>query len=116
MVRGFQVSKLAALCRPGVGGSFTYGVIFSLGTSAAPLLLLSVAAATANPFYGFLLALSFGIGRGLPFLVASLFAGAVTKFAQLTAFTFLPASLSLLRTIRLTKTLTLQKVRQGIAG
>lgn len=35
-----QVTKLAALRRPGVGGSFTYGVIFSLGTSAAPLLLL----------------------------------------------------------------------------
>ncbi|MGI8582259.1 MAG: cytochrome c biogenesis CcdA family protein [Chitinophagaceae bacterium] len=80
-----QVNKLAALRRPGITGSFTYGVIFSLGTSAAPLLLLlSVAAATANPFYGFLLALCFGIGRGLPFLVVSLFAGAVTKFAQLT--------------------------------
>lgn len=80
-----QVTKLAALRRPGVGGSFIYGVIFSLGTSAAPLLLLlSVAAATANPFYGFMLALCFGIGRGLPFLVVSLFAGAVTKFAQLT--------------------------------
>lgn len=80
-----QVTKLAALRRPGVGGSFTYGVIFSLGTSAAPLLLLlSVAAAKANPLYGFLLALCFGIGRGLPFLLVSVFAGAVTKFAQLT--------------------------------
>ena len=80
-----QVNKLAALRRPGVGGSFIYGVIFSLGTSAAPLLLLlSVAAATANSFYGFMLALCFGIGRGLPFLIVSLFAGAVTKFAQLT--------------------------------
>jgi cytochrome c-type biogenesis protein len=48
------------------------------------LLLLSVAAATANPVYGFILALAFGIGRGLPFLIVSAFAGAVTKFAQLT--------------------------------
>ena len=80
-----SVSKLAAIRRPGVGGSFVYGLIFSLGTSAAPLLLLlSVAAATANPLFGFILAFCFGIGRGLPFLVVSLFAGAVTKFAQLT--------------------------------
>ena len=79
------VSKLSALRRPGIGGSFVYGLIFSLGTSAAPLLLLlSVAAATANPIYGFILALAFGIGRGLPFLIVSAFAGAVTKFAQLT--------------------------------
>ncbi len=77
-------TKLAALRKPGVGGSFVYGLIFSLGTSAAPLLLLlSVAAATANPFYGFILALAFSIGRGLPFLIVSAFAGAVTKFAQL---------------------------------
>jgi cytochrome c-type biogenesis protein len=81
----FTTTKLAAIRKPGVGGSFVYGLIFSLGTSAAPLLLLlSVAAATANPFYGFLLALSFSIGRGLPFLIVSAFAGAVTKFAQLT--------------------------------
>ena len=79
------VTKLAALRRPGIGGSFVYGLVFSLGTSAAPLLLLlSVAAATANPIYGFILALSFGIGRGLPFLIVSAFAGAVSKFAQLT--------------------------------
>ncbi|MFN2457652.1 MAG: cytochrome c biogenesis CcdA family protein [Chitinophagaceae bacterium] len=78
-------TKLAALRKPGVGGSFVYGLIFSLGTSAAPLLLLlSVAAATANPFYGFLLAFVFAIGRGLPFLIVSAFASAVTKLAQLT--------------------------------
>ncbi len=80
-----NIAKLAALRRPGFWGSFTYGLVFSLGTSAAPLLLLlSVAAAKANPLYGFLLALSFGTGRGLPFLIVSAFAGAVTKFAQLT--------------------------------
>ncbi|MEJ7830603.1 MAG: cytochrome c biogenesis protein CcdA [Segetibacter sp.] len=79
------VTKLAALRRPGIRGSFVYGLVFSLGTSAAPLLLLlSVAAATANPIYGFILAFAFGIGRGLPFLIVSAFAGAVTKFAQLT--------------------------------
>lgn len=31
-----------------------------------------------------MLALFFGIGRGLPFLIVSLFAGSVSKFAQLT--------------------------------
>ena len=78
-------TKLAAMRKPGIGGSFVYGLIFSLGTSAAPLLLLlSVAAATANPIYGFILALVFAIGRGLPFLIVSAFAGAVTKFAKLT--------------------------------
>lgn len=81
----FTTTKLAAMRKPGIGGSFVYGLIFSLGTSAAPLLLLlSVAAATANPIYGFILALVFAIGRGLPFLIVSAFAGAVTKFAQLT--------------------------------
>ena len=78
-------TRLTDLRKPGIGGSFLYGLIFSLGTSAAPLLLLlSVAAATANPVYGFILALVFAIGRGLPFLIVSAFAGAVTKFAQLT--------------------------------
>ncbi len=80
-----NVVKLTAMRRPGVGGSFVYGLVFSLGTSAAPLLLLlSVAAAKANPVYGFMLALAFGIGRGLPFLLVSMLAGSVTKFAQLT--------------------------------
>ena len=78
-----QVTKLAVLRRPGAGGSFIYGVIFSLGTSAASL-LLSVSAATANPFYRFILALCFGIGRGLPFLVVCLFASAVAKFEKIT--------------------------------
>ncbi len=78
-------TRLANMRKPGIGGSFVYGLIFSLGTSAAPLLLLlSVAAATANPIYGFILALVFAMGRGLPFLILSAFAGAVTKFAQLT--------------------------------
>lgn len=80
-----QENKLAALRRPGLGGSFLYGFIFSLGTSAAPLLLLlSVAAAIADPYYGLLLAFFFGLGRGLPFLLVGLFAGAVSRLAQLT--------------------------------
>ncbi|MEX2565245.1 MAG: cytochrome c biogenesis protein CcdA, partial [Cyclobacteriaceae bacterium] len=80
-----KVTKLAAMRRPGIGGAVLYGFIFSLGTSAAPLLLLlSVAAATANPFYGLALALSFGLGRGLPFLLVGVFAGAVSRLARLT--------------------------------
>lgn len=80
-----KVAKLSAMRRPGIGGAILYGFIFSLGTSAAPLLLLlSVAAGTADPFYGFVLAVSFGLGRGLPFLLVGLFAGAVSRLAQLT--------------------------------
>lgn len=80
-----KVTKLAGIRKPGVGGAIVYGFIFSLGTSAAPLLLLlSVAAATASPYYGLLLALFFGMGRGLPFLLVGLFAGAVSRLAQLT--------------------------------
>lgn len=82
---GLNVTRLAAIRRPGVGGAFIYGLVFSLGTSAAPLLLLlSVAAAKANPLFGFMLAFFFGIGRGVPFLIVGTFAGTVTKFAQLT--------------------------------
>jgi cytochrome c-type biogenesis protein len=44
---------------------------------------LSVAAAQGNVFYGFLLALAFGVGRGIPFLVAGLFGGAITALAKL---------------------------------
>lgn len=79
-----KVTKLEALRTPGIGGSFIYGFAFSLGTSAAPLLLLlSIAAAKASIFYGLILALSFGVGRGLPFLVVGLFAGSVSKLAKL---------------------------------
>lgn len=80
-----NVTRLAELRRPGISASFVYGLVFSLGTSAAPLLLLlSVAAAKANPLFGFMLAMFFGLGRGLPFLIVGAFAGTVTKFAQLT--------------------------------
>lgn len=79
-----RVKKLASLRRPGLAGTFLYGFVFSLGTSAAPLLLLlTVAAAQARPEYGFILALAFGIGRGLPFLLAGLFAGVLMRFTRL---------------------------------
>ncbi len=78
-----KVDQLAALRRPGPGGAFGYGFIFSLGTSAAPLLLLlTVAATQARPGYGLLLAFAFGLGRGLPFLLVSLFASAVMRLAR----------------------------------
>jgi cytochrome c-type biogenesis protein len=80
-----RVRQLETLRRPGIGGSFVYGFIFSLGTSAAPLLLLlSVAAAKASILYGLVLAFMFGIGRGLPFLLVGLFASTVSKLAKLT--------------------------------
>lgn len=77
------VDKLASLRKPGIAGAFGYGFIFSLGTSAAPLLvLLTIAAVQAKPLHGLLLAMAFGIGRGLPFLLVGLFAGAVVRFTR----------------------------------
>lgn len=82
-----DTEKLASLRAPGMVGTFVYGFIFSLGTSAAPLLLLlTVAAAQARPEYGFILALAFGIGRGLPFLLAGIFAGLLMRFAHLSSW------------------------------
>ena len=76
--------RLADLRRPGISGAFVYGFIFSLGTSAAPLLvLLTVSAAQARAEYGLLLAFAFGVGRGLPFLIVGLFAGLIMRFALL---------------------------------
>lgn len=78
-----RVNQLAALRRPGLAGAFSYGFIFSLGTSAAPLLLLlTVATTQARPEYGWVLALAFGLGRGLPFLVVGIFAGAVMRLTR----------------------------------
>lgn len=79
-----KVSRLASLRRPGLAGAFGYGFIFSLGTSVAPLLLLlTVAAGQGRPEDGLVLALAFGLGRGLPFLLAGLAAGAVVRFTRL---------------------------------
>lgn len=77
-----RATRLAALRRPGLTGAFVYGFIFSLGTSAAPLLvLLTIAASQRGMIYGVLLAFAFGVGRGLPFLLVGLFAGAVMRLA-----------------------------------
>ena len=79
-----KVQRLSDLRRPGISGALAYGFIFSLGTSAAPLLfLLTVAAAQGHAKYGLLLALAFGIGRGLPFLLVGVFAGLLMRFASL---------------------------------
>lgn len=79
-----KVSQLEALRRPGLAGALGYGFVFSLGTSVAPLLLLlTVSAASGRPAYGFLLSFTFGLGRGLPFLLVGLIAGAATSFTHL---------------------------------
>jgi cytochrome c-type biogenesis protein len=79
--------QLAALRKPGIAGAFLYGFIFSLGTSAAPLLLLlTVAASYAGTAYGVVLAFAFGLGRGLPFLLVGVFAGAVTRLARMASW------------------------------
>ncbi|HEU4407742.1 MAG TPA: cytochrome c biogenesis protein CcdA [Polyangiaceae bacterium] len=81
-----RVEQLARLRRPGAVGAFSYGFVFSLGTSVAPLLvLLTVAAAKASVAYGFALALAFGVGRGAPFLLAGVFASAIMRFVRLGA-------------------------------
>lgn len=79
-----KVQQLAEWRRPGVGGAFGYGFLFSLGTSVAPLLLLlTVSAAAGRPFHGLLLAFTFGLGRGLPFLVVGVLTSALTRFTGL---------------------------------
>lgn len=79
-----KVMQLSALRKPGLAGAFGYGFVFSLGTSSAPLLLLlTVATSYGNSIKGLILAFAFGIGRGLPFLIVGLFAGALTRFTQL---------------------------------
>lgn len=79
-----KTSQLANLRMPGLTGAFVYGFLFSLGTSAAPLLvLLTVAAAQNDLLYGTSLSLFFGLGRGLPFLLVGVFADAIMRFARL---------------------------------
>lgn len=81
---GLKVSHLEALRRPGLAGAFGYGFVFSLGTSVAPLLLLlTVSAASGRTGDGFLLAFTFGLGRGFPFLLAGLIGGVLTRFMRL---------------------------------
>lgn len=79
-----KIDTLTAWRRPGVLGTFGYGLVFSLGTSVAPLLLLlTIAAAEGRPEHGLLLAFIFGLGRGFPFLVAGLAGSAITGFTRL---------------------------------
>lgn len=79
-----KVSQLEAWRRPGLVGAFGYGFIFSLGTSVAPLLLLfTVLAANGRPESGLLVAFTFGLGRGLPFLMVGVLASSVTHFTAL---------------------------------
>lgn len=82
-----KVSQLEGWRRPGLIGAFGYGFIFSLGTSVAPLLLLlTISAAQANPIRGLFLAFIFGLGRGLPFLIAGIAGSAITGFMRLGAW------------------------------
>lgn len=79
-----KMDRLVAWRRPGVLGAFGYGLVFSLGTSVAPLLLLlTVAANEGSATWGILLAFTFGLGRGSPFLLAGVAASAVTSLARL---------------------------------
>lgn len=79
-----RLDRLVAWRRPGVVGAFGYGLVFSIGTSIAPLLLLlTVAAGTGAPEYGVALAFTFGVGRGLPFLLAGAAASVLTAFLRL---------------------------------
>ncbi|MBI1726308.1 MAG: thiol:disulfide interchange protein [Candidatus Rokubacteria bacterium] len=83
----FKVSQLAGWRRPGLTGAFGYGFLFSLGTSVAPLLLLlTVSAAKGSPATGLILAFTFGLGRGLPFLLAGVVASAITGFTRLSTW------------------------------
>lgn len=82
-----RVKRLASLRKPGIIGAFSYGFLFSLGTSAAPLLLLLAAAlAKGNLIYGISLAFVFGLGRGLPFLLVGLFSGTLARLTSLGRF------------------------------
>lgn len=82
-----SVDRLASFRKPGLSGAFGYGFIFSLGTSAAPLLLLlTVAATRRDPIYGALLSFVFGLGRGLPFLLVGVFAGVLIRLTRIGAW------------------------------
>lgn len=82
-----KVSRLTWWRKPGLAGAFGYGFVFSLGTSVAPLLLLlTVSAAKGSPAQGLLLAFTFGVGRGFPFLLAGVIGSAITGLTRLGAW------------------------------
>lgn len=79
-----RTETLTAWRTPGLLGAFAYGLVFSIGTSVAPLLLLlTVATAGGQTGRGVALALAFGIGRGLPFLAAGAAGSTITRLARL---------------------------------
>lgn len=78
-----SIDRLTTWRRPGVLGAFGYGLVFSLGTSVAPLLLLLTIAATRAPEQALLLAFVFGLGRGFPFLLAGIAGSALTGWTRL---------------------------------
>lgn len=68
-------------------GAFLFGLVFGIGTSAAPLLFLLSAASTLENFsYAVLLAFGFGVGRGLPFLFLGFFARGLRFFSWLSNY------------------------------
>ena len=79
-----KLETLETLRKPGAAGAFGYGFLFSIGTSAAPLLvLLTIAAGQGSVLYGLLLSFAFGVGRGFPFLLVGVFAGVVMRLARI---------------------------------
>ncbi|MDP9360132.1 MAG: thiol:disulfide interchange protein [Acidobacteriota bacterium] len=80
MIRA-SVTKPNIPNRGGIAGAFLYGLLYTVATvttGAGPLfLLLTVTAAIGRPIYGAALSFAYGVGRGLPFLLLGLFAGAV---------------------------------------
>ena len=67
--------------RSGISGAFLYGLGYTLATvttGAGPLfLLLTISAAIGRPAYAGMLSVAYGVGRGLPFLLLGIFAGAL---------------------------------------
>lgn len=79
-----RIERLTTWRQPGIVGAFSYGLVFSVGTSVAPLLLLlAVAAGAQAPQHALLLAFVFGLGRGLPFLLAGAAGSTLTRFTRL---------------------------------
>lgn len=80
----FKTNTFKSLRKPGLAGAFLYGIIFSVGTSVAPLLLLlGVSSVNGGSQFGLMLSFFFGLGKGLPFLVIALFAGTLAKLTKL---------------------------------
>lgn len=80
----FKTKTFKVFRKPGLVGAFIYGIIFSIGTSVSPLLLLlGVSSVNGGSQFGLMLSFFFGLGKGLPFLIIALFAGTLTKLTKL---------------------------------